>query len=92
MTKTDTLTLSQSLRTYAAVAPTVTVEFSAETARSVARALDNQKRADQERVAIRKYNAELGADVLQARLHYWLVLWLCAAAAKDIVQLLEVLI
>jgi len=94
MTKTVTppLTLAQSLRTYAAVAPTVTIEISAGTAREIARALDAQRVADQEVVAIRHCNIDMRSDAREDRLHYWSVIMLCAAAANQLARFIEVLL
>ena len=93
MTKTVTppLTLAQSLRSYAAVAPTVTIEVSAGTAREIARALDAQRVADQEAVAIRRHNIEIYWDAYADRLHHWSVILLCAATANQLARFIEVL-
>ena len=94
MTKTVTppLTLAQSLRTYAAVSPVVVLEVRADMAREIARALEAQRRADQEADAIRRHNAEIFWDAKQDRLQHWQLILLCVMAAAQLVKLIGVLL
>ena len=91
MTKTVTppLTLAQSLRTYAAVSPVVVIEVSPPVAREIARALEAQRRADQEADAIRRHNAEIFWDAKQGRLHHWQLILVCFLIASQFVRLVE---